>query len=91
MCEFKLSKFRRDKRDYTQDRVYTINLHSKNKRVSWADETYSDFDSTDSGESTGASSDEGSSFRPTYERAVKGKARKHFFQMRPQRRKRKKM
>lgn len=83
MREFKLRKFRRDKFDYIQDRVYTFNLHSKSKRVTWADQVFSDFESTDAGESSGASSDEGSSFRPPYERAAKGKAHENFFQMRP--------
>lgn len=88
--EFKLRKFRRDKRAYTQDRVYSFSVRSKGKRVSWADEKYSDYDSMDRGDSTGTSGDEDTSYRSTYDRVAKGKARGHFFQMRPQRRGRRK-
>lgn len=90
MCEFKLWKFRRDKRDYTQDRVYNFNTRLKTKQVSWADTVYSDYDSTDGGESTGTSGDEGPSHRFTYGRVAKGKARQQFFQSCPQRRGRRK-
>lgn len=33
MRELKLRKFRRDKRDYNQDRVYTFSLRPQTKRV----------------------------------------------------------
>lgn len=84
MHDFKIRKFRRNKRDYTNDRVYKFPIQAKSKRVSWAGKTYSDFESADGDESTGASGDEGPSYHSTYERAAKGKAREHFFQMRPQ-------
>lgn len=58
MREFKLRKFRRDKRDYNNDKFYNFSVRPKPKRVTWADEAYSDFDSAD-GDSTGTSGDEG--------------------------------
>lgn len=83
MRDFKIRKFRRDKRDYTNYRVYNFTTRSKPKRVTWAENTYSDFDSADRDDSTGASGNEGQSYRSTYDRAAKGRTREIFFSNAP--------
>lgn len=88
--EFKIKKYKRDARDYTNDSVYNFKQTTFTKRVTWGPNTYSDYDSTDGGESTGTSGDEGPSQREPRERAAKGKA-KQFFQGRPPRRGKKKV
>lgn len=68
--------------------IYTILnqiLKGKQKRVTWAEDVYSDLDSTD--ESTVTTADEGPGFREPRDRAAKGRAREaSYFQLRPYRR-----
>lgn len=86
--EFKIRKYKRDTKDYSNDTIY--NLKPKNfKKVTWGTTIYSNYDST-KGDSSAASGDEGPSYREPRERAAKGRAKESFFQARPQRRGRRK-
>lgn len=73
--EFKLRKYKCDTKDCTNDAVYYFKLMSFTKRVTWGRNTYSNYDSSDGGDSTGTSGDEGTSQRETRERVAKGKAK----------------
>lgn len=92
LIRLKLQKFWRNSRDYNTDNIYTFSSFSRTrpKRVTWAESTYSDIDTTDGDDSTGASVDEGSSSHERPDRAAKGKAKESFFQTRPYRRERQK-
>lgn len=73
--EFKIRKFKRDSKDYANDKVYSFTTRPKYKGVTWAGNTYSDIDSANGDESTGTFGDKGPSSRAVYKRAAKGRVK----------------
>lgn len=83
--EFKIRKYKRDTKDYSNDTVYNFKPWPFPKKVTWASSTYSNYDPTEGGDSSATSGNEGPSYREVRDRAAKGRANEAFFRARPQR------